>query len=300
MNDDISPRLAAMREALVAEVEATPTTARPRRRPRPSRGTVLAVVAAFLVGGGLTGGLAAAALPAADPDAALQTALATTARYMVEDTNHGRVLGTPTFRVVHGDTTVTLGDRPAGADRVTTAWACLEGDDPTVSVDGEQTTGMLCGPRGDASSEPYGWGLSVAPSSGSTTVTVSAGDDDRYALWVAWAKAPTIAAPSPQQDAETADGVVTQAEYTTAFNRLAACTAQAGFPMSDVPLTWYDDGLWTSTPTASGPWYLYSTPSEGVEVFDTACYPREFEQVDTIWQQEHPMPVDPPVEPSTG
>jgi hypothetical protein len=98
----------------------------------------------------------------------------------------------------------------------------------------------------------------------------------RYAVWISWAKAGVFAEPSPQQDAETADKVITLSEYTTAFNRLEACMAQAGHPMADVPL--------------SGSWYDYSTPAGGIAAFDTQCYPREFQNVDDLWQTEHPMP----------
>ena len=301
MNDDISPRLAAMRDALVADVASTRTTGPERhRRRRPTRGAVIAVVVAFLVGGGLTGGLTAAALPGSDPDVAIQSSLATTARYLVEDANHGTILGTPTFRVVRGDTSLTPSRRPAGADSVAVAWACLDGDAPTVEVAGHPTVGSVCGRRGDPTSDDTGWTLSPAASTGATEVTFSAGDTDRYAVWVSWAQAPRIAAPSAQQDAETADGVVTLDEYRTAFNRLLACQAQAGQAMDDVPLTWYADGLWNRSGRGTGPWYLYATPSTGSEVFDTQCYPREFGAVDAIWQDEHPQPEDPPLDPAVG
>ncbi|MEN0104048.1 MAG: hypothetical protein AAGC90_14095 [Curtobacterium sp.] len=292
-DDERSPRLTAMRDALVAEVVSTPA-ARARRRRRPTRATVAAVVAAFLVGGGLTGGLTAAALPGTDPDTAVQASLGATTRSMVEDVNHGRLLGTPTFRVTHGDAALTLASRPSGADRVAVAWACLDGSSPTVEVGGHRVEGTTCGRRDDPTSEQIGWALAAAPASGDATVTVSADDADRYGVWVSWARSPQINRPSALQEAETADGVVTLDEYRTAFNRLLACQAQAGQPMADVPLSWYSDGLWNGEGRGIGPWFLYATPSDGSEVFDTQCYPREFGAVDAIWQGEHPMPEDPP------
>ncbi len=66
--------------------------------------------------------------------------------------------------------------------------------------------------------------------------------------------------------------------------------AQAGHPMAVVPLTYAADGLSSSTPGGDGPWYRYGIASESIEVYDTQCYPREFEAVDTIWQGEHPEP----------
>jgi len=290
VNDDISPRLTAMREALVTEVTTTATT-KARHRP-PTRGTIVAVVTAFVVGGALTGGLTAAAFPGSDPDAAVQSSLATTTRYMVEDTNHGSVLGTPTFRTAHGSSSTTLTHRPSGADRVAVAWACTAGNAPTVEVAGTAVVGTVCGGGGDSPGQEIGLALSDVPSSGDVTVSFTAGDTDRYALWVSWARAPRLAAPSAQQQAETADGVVTLDEYRTAFNRLVACQAQADQPIGDVPLSWYGDGAWNTAGHGIGPWYLYSTPTAGSETFDTQCSPREFADVDAIWQGEHPMPED--------
>lgn len=299
MNDDFSPRLTAMRDAMVAEVDrsGTPGTA-PVPRRRPTRGTVLAVLAAFVVGGGLTGGLTAAALPGADPDAAVETQLATSARYQVEESNHATVLGTPTFLVTHGDRIITLDDRPRGADAITVSWTCLDRADLRVAVDGTRVdVGDPCLPSTE-DVDRTSWSMTPVDGPGNSTVTLSGSGPARYAVWVSWVQRATIAEPSPQQDAETADGVVTLQEYTTAFNRLQACMAQAGHPMGEVPLTYFADGLWSSTPGGDGPWYQYGIASESVEAFDTQCYPREFDDVDTIWQGEHPMPYEPPVDPA--
>lgn len=300
MNDDLSPRLTAMRDALVAEVDATPAAL----RRRPSRGTVAAVVAAFVVGGGLTGGLTAAALPGADPDAVLQAELAAYSKSMVEDANYGVVLGTPGATAGHDRSELRLGARPAGADRVSVAWACTTPGEVTVRIGGTAIDGVdACSP-GDAGSALGGgthWALQGISIDGDdpTTVTVTGSSGAHYVVWATYARGAAVAEPSPQQDAETADGTVTLAEYTTAFNRLLACQAQAGQPMMNAPLTWYADGLWvpTARPGSTGPWYLYTPPPEGIEVFDTQCYPREFSDVDALWQAEHPQPEDPPVQP---
>lgn len=289
MNDDFSPRLTAMRDALVAEVDRTsaPGTA-PARHRRPARATVLAVLAAFVVGGGLTGGLTAAALPGADPDAAIETGLAISARYQVEEGNHARVLGDPTFVVGHGDRTTTVVDPPRGADALSVAWTCLDAGSFRVEVDGTPLGAESCTPAREGH-DPVTVGL-LPITDGPVTVTVAGSGSARWALWTSWTERATIAGPSPQQDAETDDGVVTLQEYTTAFNRLQACMAQAGHPMAVVPLTYAEDGLWSSTPGGDGPWYRYGIASESIEVYDTQCYPREFEAVDTIWQGEHPEP----------
>lgn len=300
MNDDLSPRLTAMRDALVAEVDTAPSV----RRRRPSRGTVAAVVAAFLVGGGLTGGLTAAALPGTDPDAVLQGELSAYSKSMVEESNHGLVLGTPSATAGHDRSELRLGARPAGADRVSVAWACTTPGTVTVRIGDTAIEGLdACSP-GDAGSVPGGgthWALQGISTDGNdpTTVTVTGADGAHYVVWATYARGAEVAEPSPQQDAETADGRVTLDEYTTAFNRLLACQAQAGQPMGNVPLTWFADGSWvpTARPGSTGPWYLYSTPSEGSEVFDTQCYPREFNDVDALWQAEHPQPEDPPAQP---
>lgn len=289
MNDDFSPRLTAMRDALVAEVDrAGASGAAPARHRRPTRATVLAVLAAFVVGGGLTGGLTAAALPGADPDAAIETGLAVSARYQVEEDNHARVLGDPTFVVGHGDRTTTVVDPPRGADALSVAWTCLDAGSFRVEVDGTPLGAESCTPAREGH-DPVTVGL-LPITDGPVTVTVAGSGSARWALWTSWTERATIAEPSPQQDAETDDGVVTLQEYTTAFNRLQACMAQAGHPMAVVPLTYAEDGRWTSTPGGDGPWYQYGIASESIEVYDTQCYPREFEAVDTIWQGEHPEP----------
>lgn len=298
MNDDISPRLTAMRDALVAEVDRTGAAgAAPVRRRRPTRATVLAVLAAFAVGGGLTGGLTAAALPGADPDAVVETELATSARGLVEEANHATLLGASVFGVAHGDRTLTLRDRPAGADAVAVMWTCLDPADVRVAIDGTRAdVGDRCLPSTqDVQRIP--WHLQPT-TGGDVTVTVTSDGPARSAVWASWVRRATIAEPSPQQDAETADGVVTLQEYTTAFNRLQACMAQAGHPMGVVPLTYFADGIWSSTPGGDGPWYQYGVPSGGVEVFDVDCSPREFDQVDALWQGEHPEPYEPPVDPT--
>ncbi|MEJ8284133.1 hypothetical protein [Curtobacterium citreum] len=289
MNDHISPRLAAMRDALVADVDATAHPARPRRR-RPTRGTVAAVVTAFAVGAGLTGGITAAALPGAAADAAREDLLATTTRYGTVEVNHASMLGSPAFTVTHGDASFSLGARPEGADRVTLTWECLDPGTFTVEVGGTTVAdAVACMPG----SMPR-WSLSPLTGSGAAAVSVSGGGGARYAVWASWARSARIAQPSPQQQAAIADGTITLAEYTAAFDRLAACMAQAGHPIGDVAPSWYADGLWSSTGPGAGPWYIWSTPTEAVDVLDTQCAPREFEQVDTIWQGEHPIPEDPP------
>lgn len=301
-HDQISPRLAAMRDALVAEVDATSATGAPlRRRRRPTRGTVLTIAAAFLTGSAVTGGITAAALPSNDPDAALESTLATSTRYMVEEANHATILGTPAFAATQGDGSFSLGTRPADADRVTLTWKCLDPGTFTVAIDGTTIDGPThCTPGTTGGVSGEHWSLSPAPGSkhSAATISVSGGGSARYAVWASWVESAPIAEPSAQQRAEIRDDRITLDEYRNAFNRLEACLTQAGHPMDDVPLSWFANGSWTSRPVGTGPWYLYSTPSEGLEVFDTQCYPREFGQVDALWQAEHPMPEDPPAQPA--
>ncbi len=300
MNDDLSPRLTAMRDALVAEVDATP----PVRRRRPSRGTVAAVVAAFLVGGGLTGGLTAAALPGADPDAVLQAELAAYSKSMVEEANYGVVLGTPSATAGHDRSELRLGARPAGADRVSVAWACTTPGTVTVRIGGTAIEGLdACSP-GDAGSVPGGgthWALQGIPIDGddATTVTVVGSAGAHYVVWATYARGAEVAEPSPQQDAETADGTITLAEYTTAFKPPARMpgAGRAADAERAVDLVRRRDVGSVCQTGSTGPWYLYSTPSEGSEVFDTQCYPREFSDVDALWQAEHPQPENSPVQP---
>ena len=298
-DDDLSPRLTAMRNALIADVDASRTTGRAgttMRHRRPTRAAVAAVVGAFLVGSGVTGALTAAALPGGDDD--LERDLATTTRYGVVETNHGALVGRPAFSEGQGDLRVPLGPPPAGGDRVTFSWTCLTPGTVSVRIDDQvvwEPTACQPDRPGATTTTAPSWTMVAPPGTGQEAVTLALTTGSaRVAVWASWARAPRIAEPSAQQAAETADGVVTLDEYTAAFNRLQACSAQAGTPMGVVPLTWVADGLWTGRPTpgATGPWYLYSTPSSGLAAFDTQCYPREFADVDGIWQTEHPMPED--------
>lgn len=303
MNDNpISPRLASMRDALIGEVDSLGAGEKPRRRLRkPSRGAAAAVAGAFLLGSALTGGLTAAAFAGPDADALIETSLATSTRYQVEVSNYGALLGTPAFEVAQGQSTLSLGTRPAGADRVAYTWQCLDSGTITVTVNGTTASDPVsCTPSSGEQTDSTGSQWNMRPvTSGKASIEVSSEGSARYAVWASWAKAASIATPSAQQQDETADGVVTLTEYTAAFNRLEACSAQAGHPMSNVPLSWFSDGVWTGEPGGTGPWYLYSTPSDGLETFDTQCYPREFQDVDDLWQTEHPMPADPPAQPTS-
>lgn len=265
-------RLSRIRDALVAQVESVPT-----RRRRPHRSTVVAVVSAFVVGGALSGGLTAAAAAGSGDRNAVESLMATTARYDAESVNHGRLLGQPTFAIAKGTSELHLGTPPARADAVTIAFQCL---DPG-SFSQRLSTGMV------SSAQACGVSTEVEPSTTTPTsstyplpsrkpvqLTIDGSGTARYAVWVSWTKTAEIAEPSAQQEQETADGRVTFAEYTTAFNRLQACMAEAGHPMGVVPF--------------ADQRYAYAYASDGSVAFDTQCYPREFQDVDTLWQDEHP------------
>lgn len=265
-DDAPTERLSRIRDALVERVETAPA-----RRRRPHRSTVVAVVTAFVVGGALTGGLTAAAAAGSGDQSAVESLMATTARYDMSETTHGRLVGAPVFQQLSGPAEIRLPSRPAGADAIEVVFTCT--DPGTFS----QRWGSL--PVGEAGPCTVGSPDAAAYRSVSGTgrsFTVSGPDSARYAVWISWARFPTLARASAQQDAETADGKATFAEYTTAFNRLQACMAEAGHPMGIVPFA--DER------------YDYAYASDGSVAFDTECYPREFEAVDTLWQNEHPVP----------
>lgn len=281
MNDDeLSPRLLAMREALAAQVDGSgrPGTDRPRRI-RPRKSTVIAVVTAFVVGGALTGGLTAAAAAGNDSgdSSALETQMATAARYDISQSNHGTLVGEPHFELTSGTTELALGTPPAGADAVEIVFQCLDPGTFTQKLTGAPVGTV--GPCGVSTTEspsttiPNATGYRLT-SRGAQKYTVASGGSARFAAYVSWARFPKIADMSAQQEDEVADGTVTLAEYETAFQRLQACMAEAGYPEAVVPL--------------SGDRYDYAVPEAGIVAFDTRCYPREFEKVDGLWQSAHP------------
>ncbi|BDZ50671.1 hypothetical protein GCM10025867_29120 [Frondihabitans sucicola] len=236
------------------------------------------MVAAFVVGGALTGGLTAAAAAGSGDQSSVESLMATTARYDVEAMNHGRLLGEPRFETFQGTSDIRVSAAPPGANRLVVSFQCLDPATYAQRLDGAVvSTPVRCGTESNVTpSTKNPWTNIYQPAAGGTqTVTVEAPGDARYAVWVSWMKAAVLAEPSAQQAAETADGKVTFEEYTNAFNRLQACMAEAGFPEAVVPFA--DEH------------YGYTVPGDGATAFDTRCYPREFQDVDTLWQGEHPQ-----------
>ncbi|GAA4681796.1 hypothetical protein [Frondihabitans cladoniiphilus] len=266
-----SPRLSRMRDALIADVEAQPF-----RRRSPRRRTIVGVTSAFVVAGALSGGLtAAAAVTALAPDPA-EGLIAATATYALTDATHGTLVGTPVYRTGSGHGVIDLGVPPAGADAVAIGFQCLEpgtfsqklGDAPSV-IPGDCGDDASTAP---STKNPEGQVMGLT-SRGDLTYTIDG--SARWALWISWGKLPTQAGASSSQVDAVADGQVTRAEYVIAFNRYEACMAQAGFEIN--------------APDNGGT-FEYGIPGAGLAVSDTTCYPREFAQVDAIWQTEHPGP----------
>ncbi len=271
----LSPRLLLMRDSLVGQVANESTTPAPRRL---SGKTLAALVAAFVVAGSVTGGLTAAAAISSRADAVLAGGVAATGAYDMTDGRHGNLIGSAVSEITTGSDSLALGAAPAGANAVAIGFQCVTAGNFTVTF--ASAYPVLSGHCGASATQepsttsPAGYSLRVDPTRGDA-VNVTAPAGARYAVWASWAKVPTIAKPSAAQLAEVADGTVTRSEYVAAFGRYEKCMAAAGYPLGQIP--------------ANETNFQYALSTNGVAVSDTRCYPREFEQVDDLWQSTHPQ-----------
>lgn len=77
---------------------------------------------------------------------------------------------------------------------------------------------------------------------------------------------------SPEQAAEIADRVATEAEYHAAFARYEECMAAGGYPLGSVRM--------------EGKLYEFAVPAAAVESsdVDATCYETEYRYTDILWQ----------------
>jgi hypothetical protein len=257
-----SDRTAELRRTLVHTVNTTPVR-RPPLRPR----MVVAALTVFALSGAATGGaISAAALAASNPprvtvDIDVQS-LAN--RITKGDTT---LYGVPVVVSSTGITNVELGAKPADATMLLVAMECAAAHTRIdLSIDGSWEFSNEC-PDGHGGA---GTGIEVTDEGGHTLTVDASG---RFLLWASWASEPPTPEPSPAQQAEIADDVITWEEYRAAFNRYADCSEKAGNPLDGFQV------LDTQQQIVFGP------SNEGVESgTDRICYASEFEQVDTMWQ----------------
>jgi hypothetical protein len=267
-----SPRLEGLRDAIATTVSADGYSRKPR-----TRKTVFAAVGAFALAGALSGSLTAAAASSSNANNAMEGLMQTVATANLNSIG-GKLTGPSRFEILSGNSVVDPGVRPHGANAIEVSFQCVDPGTFSQYVTGTAaSTPLPC--TSDkmtipSTTNPQPTTYRITGSS-KTTLTTKGTDGARYAVWVSWAKVPGRTQMSAQQAADVADGVVTPTEYVSAYNRFDACMAEAGYPQIVVPEA--------GTPLTHGPNY---DPRESI-VADTVCYPREFEQVDTLWQDAH-------------
>lgn len=260
-----SERTTALRSLLVETVDHTPAR-RGRLRPR----WVLAAIAAFALGGAGTGGAVAAFATSAGPgdDDRTETVRISTASFAEQILgSHAQTFGTPFVISGSGSIVVELGERPEGATSLLLLTGCVDAGHLDVELDGVWNSGQDC-------DEPHGGGGGFTPVPGDGPHELALDGTGRYLVWAVWAADQPAPEPSAAQQAEMADGVITEAEYQAAFARFSQCMSDAGYPLSGVgPL---------------GPLMNYSTSDAAwIAGADRQCYESEFMQVDSTWQLEH-------------
>jgi hypothetical protein len=267
MNTEIDRRTAALRRLLVERSSASERL----DRARTSRRTMTATIAAFTLVGALTGGAVSAVAIAATAD---QTPTTIDIDQMSREAVVGdaRLLGIPISHTGSGDTVLRLGPAPEGATDFVYAFRCLDATTYVFYSDDDRDPSGTTTCDEEAAASPHGGGGGSQPAlagDGSHTLTIEG--TGRFSIWGSWAQEPTPPEPSEFQRASLADGVVTQDEYRSGYERFATCMTEAGFPLAFVD----------TSPTVID----YSTSQESeTDGASPRCYTREFEQVDTAWQ----------------
>jgi hypothetical protein len=249
-----SERDTAIRALLVDTVD------RPARRRRRSMAIIATV--AFLLGGGVTAGALSAT--AATRDA--PTSGEGTAQDMFSMFLHGgRTVGPVLTHAGTGSSTIDLGPRPADATGIAVYLQC-EGSGAFVqTLGGEARLAQHC-------AIGTGMGFSSEKNPTGTVVSTKADSTLAYSLWAQWIHVPAPSAPSVAQDAATADGVITEAEYRAAIDRFSACMTGAGYPLTGVEYL---------------PDFTYGTATEAAENGTVdRCQDAELSQVMKLWQQQ--------------
>jgi hypothetical protein len=267
-----SPRMEGLRDAIAATVAADGYAPKPGRRK-----AVFAAIGAFAVAGALTGGLTAAAASSTDANNAMEGLMRTVATSNV-DSIGGSLIGPARFELLSGNSVIDPGPRPTSANALEVSFQCVNPGTFTQHITGTPVPSSLpCTAEKmtlPSTINPQATTYQV-PGPGAATLATTGTGAAKYAVWLSWAKVPSHTPMSAQQAADIADGTITPAEYVSAYNRFDACMAEAGFPQTTIPAA--------GTPFSHGPNY---DPKEQI-VSDTVCYPREFEQVDTLWQAAH-------------
>lgn len=255
-----SERDVELRRMLVATASAAPD--RPRRPWKTA-----APITAFALAGALTGTVSAAALNAPKDHRPISVDNMV-AQFVHDDT---QLFGESVEINGQGDTVVPLGAAPENAAELAVVFRCADPGSFELLIDGETAMTMICD---EASTSGGGGSYFTVKDQPTHTLTVSAGEGERYVAWASWASRAVPPEPSPQQVAAMADGEVSEAEYHAQFDRYSNCMTAAGYPLGSV--------------NKSGTVITAAIPGAAV-TSGTAdrCYAQEFAQVDRTWQAAH-------------
>lgn len=243
----------AVRAMLVERVRAS----RPHRWRLPLIG-----VGAFVVAGALTGGAIAGSLYLQSTSDRRDTEMLQS----IGQIGYNRAVGDRVERLATGPTSLRLPERPGDRSAV----VAIAGECPATT-----TLSVRVG-TGPATDVPCGASATLVepPGSGDVRdVTVMPDRGGAYTVWAVWAVPDPLPGPSAQQRDAVADGVVTRSEYLAAFNRYLGCMRALGHPYGPIS---------TSSTT-----FLLGIPSSALMTSDR-CAASEFDQVDALWQSEHP------------
>jgi len=266
---DTTEQESARDAALAGTLSAMAETAPVRRRRRWRWRGIVAILGVFALAGAGTGALTAGALVRSawtPPDSLLQEQLA---NFAAGSTGYAKPAGTAAFRHAPGRIDLHLGDGPASGPAAIEVW-CLGAGSATWKLG--DTTGTAHCSR--AEETPRSQNLAVGTWAHAHLTGTLDGD---VAIWAGQLRVAPQAAPSGAQQNAVADGVVTRDEYLQAWARMAGCMDADGYDYSP------------SEPDR----ILLSTGVDGAHAqkFDLECYPREFQDVDTLWQSQMDVAV---------
>lgn len=262
MSTDRIPRdHSALRRELVATVTATSHRTRSVRR-----GSVVALVAAFTIVGGLGGGALSAVAQAASEQPTVFDVEAAGLSFA----GAAQLFGSPVILAGRGDSIIEMGTPPAGATSVAMAINCLTPGDIRTSLNGTDQAFLTC----DTELRPSVGGMATyydLDGSADQSFTIDADQSSEYVVWASWANPPEKAEPSASQRDDLEDGQITRAEYESAFDRFAQCMTEAGYPVIGID--------------RSETVIRYSTSSAATEAgVEAVCYDSEFAKTDEVWQ----------------
>jgi hypothetical protein len=262
MNSEPTPSARAIefRRALVATANLGPYIRR-----RPPLKVVIAGVAAFALAGVLTGAAVATATRV-DPELVVaQAGAASVARNYIR-TENGVLVGHAVVRSASGTQTIDAGERPASATALVEGFGCLDAGHFVALIDSHSFDSFDdCSPGGSGAS------LVPVPGAGDHILTLRTQKGVRFAVWLSWARIPTLKESAAQKQA-LADDVITRDEDLAAFNRFAGCMTALGHPLVGV-----------TTGLVPGYSEANAALADGT---DNRCYTTEYQGVDAKWQTE--------------